>query len=211
MSSKKPSEEITVTVDSHLTFKEMAALRTHKAANEPPLSANKANELYQLFLIGMGCEEIAAQDRSIRLGQIVRAHEEFGWVDRRHEYQVKLQKATRDRMVQAQTESIGFMALALQSLNRKFSKAFITYLQSGKEEDLGDAKDWNFHQYKQIMELMLKSSGQDSTKRVQVGGEIQHTGVGDSTGQIITNGPLSPSDAVKMLAALQGIQVKGEE
>lgn len=200
-------------VESGLSHREEAALRQHLKANEPPLSPTLQAELFELYLSGMSCEDIVKHNKGLRLGAIVRAAEEGQWYEKRQEYVTRLLAGVRERAQQATAASVSFLSQALAMMEKKYGTKIARFLQTGNEDDLGDLKDWGLHQYKQLMELFLKVTGQDGTKRVQIGvqGNVSHTGRVQHEGKVevsplpaqpVNSGPASPADATALLQML---------
>lgn len=214
MSGKKlvpiANSEIKV-VESGLTHREEAALRMHLEAREPQLSPSLQAELFSLYLNGLSCEDIQKHNKNLRLGAIVRAARDGDWHNKRLDYVQGLLNGVRDQAQQTQAESVVFVSRGLAMVEKLYGARIHRFLQTGNEEDLGDLKNWGLSQYKTLIELFLKLTGQDSTKRVGVsvtggithGGKVQHEGVDPSRPMI---GPPSSDDAAKILELLQTIR-----
>jgi hypothetical protein len=188
-------------------------LRQHIKANEPPLAPSLQAELFDAYLSGMSCEDLAKNNKGLRLGAIVRACEEGQWYEKRQEYVTRLLAGVRERAQQATASSVSFLAQALAMMEKKYGTKIARFLQTGDEADLGDLKDWGLHQYKQLMELFLKVTGQDGTKRVHIGvqGSVSHSGKVQHEGKVemspmpaspVNAGPPSPADATALLQML---------
>lgn len=208
------TEAIVKKVESGLTFREEAALRRHLDAKEPPLAPTFAAELFELYLNGMSCEEIAKQNPGVRLGAIVRAASEGQWYERRLDYMQSLLDGIRGRVQQIHSEGIMFAGYVLAMLNKRLGTKVLRYLQTGDENELGEMKDWGLPQYKQMVDILQKLTGQDQAKKVSVSAQVQHQGrvehqhEGSPPATALLAGPASPEDAARILEALSGLGTK---
>lgn len=135
-------------------------------ANRRPLALNLSMELFQLFLHGYTCEEIHQQNQVYDFGQILDARLRDGWDRRRHDYLDKLYANLYDRVKQTQAESVAFTTDLLAAAHRLFGTQLRKYMQSGKEEDLGHARDLikSLEAYRKVADILLKMTGQDKDK-----------------------------------------------
>ena len=199
-------------VESGLTYREEAALRSHLKANEPPLAPTLAAELYGLYLNGMSCEEIQRANPGLKLGQIVRAFRDGDWYNRRVDYMQALLDGVRPRVQQIHSEGIIFAGHVLAMLNKRLGTKVLKYLQSGDEEDLGEMKNWGLAQYKQMVDILQKLTGQDNSKKLSVSAHVQHQGTVNhqeaSPAASPVLGPPTSEDAARILEALAGLGTK---
>lgn len=196
-------------VESNLTQREEAAYRQHMQANEPALSPLLQMELFELYLRGSSCEEIARVNRGVRLGAIVRASIEGDWHGRKQLYVKGMLDGLRSKVTQAQGEAVGFLADYLAVAHKLYGDKFKRYMQTGDEDVLGDLKPTTINQYKAVLELMMKATGQADQKTTIVKGEVKHQHEQAPTN--IFNTPLTPEQAMEAVFALQGIQPPKEE
>ncbi len=183
------SKELVTVVSSHLTHREEAALRAHKAAREPDLGPQLSAQLFELYLRGATLEEIArVNSPSIRLGAIVSAWRNNDWHGRREAYRQGLYESVQHRVSQTQAEGLVFLADYLAVFSKRFGQGMKRYLQTGDDSELGDMKPSNLAQMKMAFELMLKVAGLDQTKKIV--GKVEHTHTAgaqeDSEGTTIT-------------------------
>lgn len=196
-------------VESNLTSREEAAYRQHMQANEPALSPILQMELFELYLRGSNCEEIARVNKGIRLGAIVRASIEGDWHGRRQLYVKGMLDGLKTRVTQAQGEAVGFLADYLAVAHKLYGDKFKKFMQTGNEDELGSLKPTSISQYKAVLELMLKATGQADQKTTIVKGEVKHQ---HEQAQVnVFNTPLTPEQAMEAVFALQGIQPEKEE
>lgn len=129
--------------------------------------------MYELYIAGYDCEEISRLNPAFGLGIIVRARVDFDWDLKRQEYLDDLFFKIKEKAQQNQLEAIDFAANGMAVYRKMWNDKFKKFLQTGKEEDLGDFKNISFKTYKEFVELALKLTGQDAKK--QVSGEVIHT------------------------------------
>lgn len=183
-----------------LTPQELEAYRKYVEANKPPLAGSTSTQFFQVFLQGHTCEEIARLNPSFGLGIIVRARVDFDWDRQRDEHIQHLLDNIRSVVQTTQLEAVQFVAEGLAVYRKMAGSKFQKYLQSGKEEDLGDFKDMSFKTYKELLELLLKLTGQETTtKKVQGVVEHRHT-VEATQGAPAANAPMSAESAHDFLA-----------
>lgn len=201
MSDEK--KDSVVRVESHLNEREEVALQQHLKAREPGLSPTLQAEMFELYLKGATLEEIARVNKGIRLGAIVRAWKEGDWHNRRLLYLKGLFDGLRERVQQAQGESVTFLSDLLATAHKLHGDKLRRYLQTGDEKELGDLAIKNLGQYKMALELLLKATGQDGQKTVKVSGQVKHE-VDAQPNVPATVGPMSSEQAMNILFALQG-------
>lgn len=102
---------------------------------------------------------------------------------------------TRESVQKSQLEAVRFAADGMSVYHRILGTAFKKYLQSGREEDLGDhLGQINIRNYKEYVNLLMQLTGQDSSKKVS--GEIHHTVEQSKT---IDVGKIDGSDLLKFM------------
>lgn len=148
-----------------LTPKERGAYWS--ALKNNPLSPAKQAQLFELFLNGKSCEEIANLNK-MPLGEVVRARIDFEWDQKKDEHVTYLLSSVRDRVRQIQLESITFSADLLAAAHKLHGERIRKFIQSGDEAELGDLKITNLKAYKDAVELLLKLTGQDKEAATNV-------------------------------------------
>lgn len=196
-----------VKVQSHLTHREEAAYRMHLQAKEPPLAPSLQGELFELYLKGTTLEQIARVNKGLRLGAIVRAHEEGDWFNRRELYVQGILDGIRSKVQQSLAESADFLTDYVAVAHKLYGDKFKRFLQTGDESELGDMKPTNIGQYKMILELLLKATGQGDKKTVSVTGEVNHQVNSMPTASLLS-GPMTPEQSMQALLALHGVSQK---
>jgi hypothetical protein len=141
-------------------------------------------QLFTLYLNGRSLNEIRQLNHpAFSLGQIVHAAVEGDWYNQKAEYQSGLMLAARERLQQVGCESVKFLADSISAAHKQHGEALQKYLQSGNPADLGAFGIGSIRQYKEVLELLLKATGQDktSTTNLNVQGEVLHTATESTT------------------------------
>ena len=185
-----------------LTPRESEAYRKYMESGKAPLSPTTAAGFFQLYLQGHTCEEIARQNPAFGLGLIVRAKVDYDWDQQRIDHVQHLLDNIRQVVQTAQLGAVQFVAEGLAAFQKLAGSKFQKYLQTGKEEDLGDFKDMSFKTYKDLLEMLMKLTGQEPTKKVQGVVEHRHTVEAPKEATRVDR-PMSAVDAHDFLARLE--------
>lgn len=186
------SEEIVVKpVDAIelLNPEEKKAYRLYLAKGDPPLSPKVQAELFSLFLNGSTCEEIVKLNPNFNLGMVVRARVDGQWDLRADEYRDHLFAVVKDRVMQAQMESVLMTADLLTAANIVEREKIKKFIQTRDPRELGSLKIDSIKQYRDVVDLLLKLTGQD--KKIEVKGEQKTT--------VEFKGKLNPKEAAALL------------
>ena len=155
-----------------LTTEERKAYEEYVESGRPPLSIQTSLQLYELFLQGSSCQDIAKIKTAFPLGMIVRARIDHGWDRRRQEHMDGLYEQVGGRIRQTIMESVNFvgdlMAVAHKLHGMKLKKFLITE----NPDDLGELNLFSFKQYKEAIEMLMKLSGSDNKKTVEHKGSV---------------------------------------
>jgi hypothetical protein len=125
------------------------------------------------------------------------------WDLKRKDYTDGLLDRIHETVQATQLESVQFVSLWAASFNKLFGDKLRRFLQTGKEEDLGDLKgQMTLKSYQQTLDLLLRLTGQDKDKNVS--GEILHTVRTESGGDVVEGESkeiksLSPEDVNEKL------------
>lgn len=160
MSEKTDIVEAKV-VSNHLNVREQSAYDEHMRHQNAPLSPSLEAELFQLYLNGVGLEDIARLNKGLRLGAIARSAVEGDWYQKRRDYADSLLVSVVPRVQQIQAEAIVFAADLLAAAHKLHGQKIRRFLQTGDESELGDFKVSTIDQYRKGAELLLKLTGQD--------------------------------------------------
>lgn len=159
------------------------------------LSPIPALKLYELFLNGNTCQQIAKARPEFSLGAIVDARLRYKWDERKEEYINSLYKNTNDRAVQIQMEAVQFVADMLAVTHKVNGEKYKKFLMTGNPADLGDLEVGSIKQYKEVIELLFKLTGQENNKKV-----VQHVTVEHSDkAEPKKERELNPSDLLRKL------------
>lgn len=169
------SEDKLALVTAKLSKREHAAYEYMMKYNQPKIAPTRSAEMYQLFLHGKSCEEISRLNPGFSLGQIVRARVDEEWDDRRDRHLAELLENARSVVQQRQMESILLLTDYMGAFNKLFGDKLKKYISTGNVQDL-DGIPFNLKQYKEVLELMLKLTGQD---KKEVKGEVLHKHVSE--------------------------------
>lgn len=161
-----------------------------------PLAPGVSAGLFELYLNGRSLHEIHSQFTQYGLGQIVHAAVEGGWNDQRSTYLAGLMDRAKGRALQSAAESVEFIADAMAAAHKKHGAALRAYLVSGNPNDLGAFGIGSLKQYKDLVEILMKVTGQDG--RRSVGGTVKH----EHVVRTIPTAPPSPVPAAAAVAAL---------
>lgn len=188
-----------------MTPKEQEAYQKYVEANKPPLAVSTAANFFALFLQGHTCEEIAKLNPAFGLGIIVRARIDNDWDTARDQHLENLMVNIRQVAQQTQLGAIRFVSDGLAVYQRLVGEKFERYLQSGDPSQLGDFKDMGFKQYKELLELLLKLTGQEGSTTKKVTGDVLHRHVVEEGSQPITvraDRPMTSTEAEVLLKRL---------
>lgn len=156
-----------------MTQKELEAYQKYLQSGKPDLALTTSQNFFALFLNGHTCEEIAKLNPAFGLGIIIKARVDHDWDRQREEHIQGLLASIRQTVQKTQLEGIRFVSDAITAYQKLAGEKFQRYLQTGKVEELGDLKDMSFKTYKDLLELMMKLTGQ-STESKKVTGEVVH-------------------------------------
>lgn len=159
-------------IKTELSPKELKAYEYFLDTELSSISPITQAQFFELFLNGKSCQEIQKLNPGFELGQIVDARIEGGWDELRKEYQTDLLKTVKDRAQQAQLETVVLLSDMLAAANKSHSKRLKKYLQTGDEKELGGLRVDSIKTLKEVLEMLLKATGQTDTKKVQ--GVIEH-------------------------------------
>jgi hypothetical protein len=166
------------------------------------LGTSKALQFYSSFLEGLTLAEIAEMNPEVGLGTIVNSAVEGAWNIKRQEYLEALYDRAKDRAVQVVAEGANFVATLLAASHKKHGQKLRRFLQTEDPKELNDCMTIDsLRSYREGVEILMKLTGQDSIKRVQVTGEVNHTETVKPKEPEPT--PISLATSISQLAALK--------
>lgn len=162
--------------ESRLAPRELAAYKFWSQSGQARLSPTLAAQLYALFLQGKTSDEILRLNKGISLAQLTWARVEGEWDLQREEYQLDLFKNTRAMLQQSSLEAVRFLTDVLAVTHKKYGDAAKKYLQTGDEGELKGFEVNSLGQYKQLVEILQKLTGQENPRveEKRVSGEVTH-------------------------------------
>jgi len=149
-----------------LNDRELEAYDRFCASKEAAVSPVTAAKMFSLFVNGSDCEEIAKHSHPFNLGQVVHARVLGNWDVLKEEHLEKLLLEVRGRVQQVQLESVMLVADAIAATNKFNGDAIKKFLLSGNPNDLDGTmvSTLSAKNYKELIELLLKLTGQDVQK-----------------------------------------------
>lgn len=187
-----------------LTARERAAYKCSIDRKEPFLSPVTADQLYSLFETGRSCEEIQALNKGISLGIVVRARIDFEWDDRRDAHFEALRLQARTYAQNLTLESVAFLGDLLNAFHKHDRAKFQRFIQTGNAEEFAGAlllTSANLKTYQGLLDMVMKITGQDSTKTQNIHGVVEHHHTVDSPIPQAAR-PLTPEEAVAVIATV---------
>lgn len=161
------SDESQANRSGYLTPEESQVLEEWRAnRTRASLSPTAGLSLYNLFLRGYSCEEIHQDNKVHTLGQILEVRVRDKWDERRERHLNHLYDTIYGRVRQTQMESVAFTTDLLAAAHRLYGDKLRLFLQSGREEDLGQARQLiqSLDAYRKTADILLKLTGQDKDK-----------------------------------------------
>lgn len=154
---------------------ELTAYGYWQASESPLLAPSTAARLFEPYLQGRTCAEIAALQQGVKLGDVVAAKVEYDWDARRDEYLDGLFNGVAQRVQQTQIETALMLCDVLAAFNRGQRECVARYLQTGDRAELGDIKVESLQGLKGVVDLLQRVTGTEPPRRVQVGGRMEHS------------------------------------
>lgn len=167
-------EQIVATAISRLDARELSAYKYFINAHYPELGQELSQKFYVLFESGASCEEIRKANPGISLGAIVQTRVRDGWDVMRANHLEDLKRDIPDRVTKTQLDSADFLQKLLTATHLVHSEALDKFLATGDKAHLRGTpfENMKLKEYQQILELLLKVTGQDNKKVVEVKGGI---------------------------------------
>jgi hypothetical protein len=167
------------------------------------LSTTKALQLYSLFLDGSTLTEISELNPEVGLGTIVNSAVEGAWNLKKKEYLDELYNRAKDRAVQTVAEGANFVATLLATAHKKHGQKLKRFLQTEDPKELADCMTIDsLRSYREGVEILMKLTGQDNIKKVQVTGEVTHSDAPPPPKEPEPT-PISLATSISQLAALK--------
>jgi len=172
MSPSTPAETALTIALNGLDQREMDAYRYVLKVKSLEIAEDTAERMYEMFLAGKACEDIRKVNKGYSLGQIVACRIKYGWDARVSKYKETLQMTVPDRAIQTTLETVDFISKLLTVNQMRMSDAIDRYMLTRNEDDLkGVILVKNAKELKELVELLMKTTGQDK-KRIEFSGKV---------------------------------------
>jgi hypothetical protein len=162
---KKPSQ-LVVPDGVNLDEREAFAYRVWLGKNEAPISPSTQGQMFQLYLQGKNCEEIRRLNPGFQLGAIVAARVAGKWDVERTRYLETLFAGIRQRVQQSAMETTDAICDLLAAKNKFMRDRVLRFIQTGDESLVESLKLGDIKAYKELVEALMKITGQDQNKKV---------------------------------------------
>lgn len=178
--------------------RELESLEQTKEIGAKPISPTLAAQMYNLFLEGYTCSDIAKLNKGFTEGDILYCRQKYNWDQQRDEYAQQLTMQVQQKMMKQKLESVEYLTNMLSVIHKEHKEVMLKFLQTGNIDDL--PKIGSLKTYKDILEALAKVTGEDSVKKVKFEGKVQHDGTvkTEASSAIV----ISPELQTKLLRAL---------
>lgn len=169
-----------------------------KESGKPGLGPTVSSAFFELYLNGSSCREIHKLNKAFDLGAIIDAKVRYQWDEERDKYTQELQHNAMKRLLQVQSESVQFIADSMAATHKKYGEKLRKYIQTGDESVLDGFDLGSITTYSKAIEALLKVTGQDQKKKVQLEGTLNN------------NVTVSPTKALSPKAAAAFLKIMEE-
>lgn len=112
-------------------------------------------------------------NKGLSRGVVLKARVDGLWDERREVYLSELMSNAQDRVKLIALESVNFQGLLLAATHKKYGDRLKRYLQTGNEAELGTGMFVDsIKQYKDVVEMLTKITGQDKKNAAQGSGTV---------------------------------------
>jgi len=198
-------DEKSVTL-STLTERERGALAKAEEEGVRPISPTLAAQMFELYLEGYSCEQIAKVNAPFKEGEILFLRKKYQWDENRDQYCFNLQSQMRDKLMKQKLESLEFLTNMLSVTHKEHKEKTLKYLQTGKDEDKPDTWVTGPTAYKGLLEAIQKLTGEDRVITQNIKSESKVTV--DSNQPITVISPELQAKVLKRLA--QSVEGSGD-
>jgi hypothetical protein len=149
-----------------LTKEEVDTLVKFQESNNSSIPIIESLKLYEEFINGASCENIAKANPEFALGAIIEARIQHKWDERRDEYLANLYRFANERAMQVQMEAVSYVSDILTATHKLMGSKYKKYIQTGNPIHLEGLDISNPKEYKNTIELLMKLTGQDNKKQI---------------------------------------------
>lgn len=122
-----------------LTVPEHNMLVAYMERGGHQLSADTASKFFELYLNGSDCREIHRLNKAFPYESILWARVKFEWDKRKDDHTISLIEQVKQKAAKAALDTTGLLSDMLVAASKKHGDKIKRYLQTGNEDDLGDA------------------------------------------------------------------------
>lgn len=191
-----------------LTLPEANMLVAYVNAGRHQLAPETAVKFFELYLNGNNCSEIHRLNKAFPYEAILWARVKYDWDKAKDDATHSLMLAVKEKVVRAQLETTSFMADLLVATSKKHGDRIKKYIQTGNEEDLGDALSVDsLHALLKVAEGLQKITGQDKIQKIKTE-HTENLNVSVSSGDMLS--VAGPSSVIDDKAAADILSVMAE-
>lgn len=192
---ENPSDKL-----SPLTERERQVYAEVEQRGVRPIASSLSAQMFQLFLEGYSCSEIAKINKGLTEGDIVYCRIKNNWDVERDRYAEDLHKQIREKLLKQKLESLEFLTNMLAVTHKEHRDQTLKYLQTGNPDDKPQTWVNGSSSYKAVLEAIQKLTGEDKVQKQHITTE--------STVTVKTDGLLKDITPEKRLSILKKINDK---
>ena len=125
-------EENSPAIVSGFSFRELEVFKEVEIVGFKPISPTLSAQLFELFLEGYSCAEIARKNPSFSEADILNCRKRHNWDDNKDRYAYDLQLQVREKLVKQKMESIEFLTNMMAVTHKAHKDKMMKYLQTGR-------------------------------------------------------------------------------
>lgn len=175
-------------------------------SGKPGLAVSYGARLYELWLQGSTVEQIVELNPGLSKGVVLKARVDGLWDERREAYLAELMSTAQDRVRLVALESVNFMGLLLAVANKQHGEKLKRYLQTGDPKELGNFDIKSIKQYKEVIEMLTKITGQDKKPASPgtVAVSVTPSGNGDTPATVSVRWTPEQADQIRAIMEAKG-------
>lgn len=141
--------------------RELELIKHTRETGMKAIAPSLSSQMFQLFLEGYSCAEIAKMNPPFGEGDILICREKFNWDKEKDLYIMELQNRVKDKLLKTKLESLDFLTNTLSASHKYYNQKMLKYIQTGKEDDKPENLIAGPKAYKDIVESITKLTGED--------------------------------------------------
>jgi hypothetical protein len=151
-----------------LTVPEYNMLRAYIEKGGHPLAPETAASLFELYLNGSSCGEIHRLNKAFKYEAILWSRIKYEWDRQKDEFAISLTERVKEKAIRAALDTTSLLSDMLVAANKKHGDRLKRYIQTGNEEDLGDAMSIDsIASLTRAVEGLQKITGADQVKKIK--------------------------------------------